>query len=143
MEIAQTDPSIAIAHIKQRIVDSDDLVTKIKSSHEALSDVKLTELVEVLVRVKEAKDAYEIARGNSFGDELVAGVGSTTWKTLWSAAREYVTVEVYANSSFPPDGTKGELCPLCHQSITPETGERLRRFEAFVSDKTEKLLRER
>ncbi len=141
VEIAQTDPSKAITQINKRITDSDDLVAKIKSVHAALSDAKVTELKDTLGKVKAAKDAYELARGKSFSAELVAGVGSTSWKTLWSAARDYFTEEAYPEASFPPDGTKSERCPLCHQSINAETEVRLKRFEAFVSDKTETLLK--
>lgn len=142
IELAQTDPSKAISQSRMRITESADLVTKIKSTQSAFGEEKLTNLKQILLKLKEAKDAHDLVRGNSFGDELVAGVGSASWKTLWSAAKDYFTQEAYPDSAFPPDGTKDERCPLCHQDIDSATGERLKRFEAFVSDKTETLLKE-
>ena len=141
LELTRTDPSKGIAEIKKKISDGSNLLTKVRVIQSALSDEKITKLKQLVLDLKAAKQANELARSSTFSEELLSGVGSASWKTLWDAARQYFCDEAYPSSSFPPDDTKDERCPLCHQTITDEAAKRLKRFEQFISDKTELGLR--
>ena len=139
-ELTQADPSRAMTQIQKRISDSIDLTGKIKAVQLALADEKKNDVKDLVQKLKTARDAAELARGKNFGDELVAGVGSESWKSLWSAAREYFCHDAYPDSTFPPAANTDQRCPLCQQEITEEAGSRLKKFEEFVSDKTEATL---
>lgn len=141
-ELRQADPTKSIAQTKKRITECADFIAKVKLAVAKLSEEKLKRIHELLHNLKIAQEANQVARGKNFGSELVAGVGSDSWKVLWLAAREYFCQEAYPDSTFPPESGKHERCPLCHQEITDEASGRLQRFEEFVSDKTESQLQD-
>jgi len=142
IELKQADPTKSIAQTKRRITECAEFISKVKLALAKVSDEKAQQINQLLQKLKMAQEAYELARGKHFGSELVAGVGSDSWKTLWLAAREYFCQEAYPESTFPPDSEKHERCPFCHQEISDEASRRLKRFEEFVSDKTESHLRD-
>jgi energy-coupling factor transporter ATP-binding protein EcfA2 len=59
-------------------------------------------------------------------------VGTSTWRAMWRAAREY-SQEVYPAKAFPV--TKAARCVLCHQELSDAAQERLHAFEDFVQSK--------
>jgi len=70
-------------------------------------------------------------------DTKLPGVGSTTWRALWNAAREYSMSEAYPDTEFPPS-REGDYCLLCQQSLNVEARHRLDHFERYISSKLEK-----
>lgn len=83
------------------------------------------------------RQAATAAAGVAFDDEQLAGVGAAAWRTLWQAARNYSVGEAYHGHDFPHT-EPGARCVLCQQQLTPDGATRLRRFEAFVTDTTER-----
>lgn len=81
--------------------------------------------------------AATIASSESFEAEPVGGVGSTTWRALWESARAFSETEAYHDHDFPVT-VDGARCVLCHQELSEAANERLRRFQAFVTDRTER-----
>lgn len=59
------------------------------------------------------------------------GIGTDTWKAMWSAAKAYSVSSAYPALEFPVviDDSR---CVLCHQSLDESAKERLKAFEAFV-----------
>lgn len=78
-----------------------------------------------------------MASAQSFDAEPVAGVGSTTWRALWEAARAFSEHEAYHEQEFPVTGA-GSRCVLCHQELSAQAGDRLLRFQGFLTDTTER-----
>lgn len=68
------------------------------------------------------------------GSAKLDGVGSSTWRALWDAAKAY-SQTVYPDQAFPV--TEDAHCVLCHQLLAPDAQQRLRDFEAFVQGKLE------
>lgn len=66
----------------------------------------------------------------------VNGVGSETWRALWTAARDFSIAEAYPDGEFPfiEDGAR---CVLCHQELDAPTRERLSRFDSYVTGRIE------
>lgn len=65
------------------------------------------------------------------------GVGSTAWRAFWNAARAFSENEAYHEQGFPVTGDSAR-CVLCHQQLSAEAADRLRRFHAFMVDTTER-----
>ena len=59
-------------------------------------------------------------------------IGTTTWRAMWKAAREY-SQEAYPAKAFPV--TDAARCVLCHQELSEIAQERLHAFETFVQSK--------
>jgi hypothetical protein len=101
-----------------------------------LSDQVTTDLSDKFNRSLDTKAAAELASSQSFDAEPLHGVGSRTWRILWDAARAFSETECYDGHRFPVT-EDGAHCVLCHQELDPAASERLRRFEAFVEDRTQ------
>jgi energy-coupling factor transporter ATP-binding protein EcfA2 len=84
------------------------------------------------------KSAVELASAQSFDAEPLSGVGTSAWRELWEAARQFAR-HTCPEKSFPPGGP-GARCPLCHQDLDDQATERLNRFESFVRDVTQREL---
>ena len=79
-----------------------------------------------------SRAAADGASESAFSGDCLPGIGSETWRRLYAAAREYSLQAAYPERNFPviDDGAR---CVLCHQNLTPQTADRLRRFDAFVT----------
>lgn len=64
-------------------------------------------------------------------------MGSETWRTLWNAARAYSTTDAYHGHDFPVV-SDGSVCVLCQQTLDDNGKERLRRFEHYMANTTER-----
>lgn len=104
---------------------STDVITKIKTAQGELYT---------------AKEASKLASQKSFQSEPLNGVTTDPWKIMYEAARAFSQQHAYPGESFPV--TKdGARCVLCFQELTPEAANRLKQFEQFVTDRTEKVLK--
>lgn len=72
----------------------------------------------------------------SFDGEPVDGVGSSAWRALWESARRFSEAEAYPSEAYPHTGDDAH-CVLCQQRLSDEAGDRLGRFETFMTDDTE------
>ncbi|MDQ1136151.1 energy-coupling factor transporter ATP-binding protein EcfA2 [Microbacterium sp. SORGH_AS 1204] len=94
--------------------------------------------LEVQLRdTRNLRVAADLASKANFIEEPLDGVGSETWRALWSAAEAYSQQEAYHEHAFPHMG-EGARCPLCQQELNDEAVDRLTRFQAFVHDETAK-----
>lgn len=82
------------------------------------------------------REAAKLAAQDLSQTEPLDGVGSATWQKLWEAARAYSTTEAYPELAFPKTDADA-VCVLCQQGLGQDAADRLRRFEAFVQDKTQ------
>lgn len=91
------------------------------------------------VEVKRA--AARLAAQNLFAEDSLPEVGGEVWRSLWEAARRYSTEIAYPDAPFPPDEPK-KLCVLCQQPLSAEAIGRMKRFESFIRDDTERQAQE-
>lgn len=82
------------------------------------------------------RHAATVASSQDFSDEPLAGVGSASWRALWSAAEAYVREEVPAQEF--PATRFDDRCPLCQQELGGDASDRMRRFHEFIHNETEK-----
>lgn len=87
------------------------------------------------------RGAARLAAHGLFGTGALPDVGGEVWRTLWEAARRYSTETAYPATPFPPTDAD-TLCVLCQQPLSAEAIERLKRFEAFIRDDTERQAQE-
>ena len=103
----------------------------------ALTADAIGELGKLRTSAMELRTAAMVASSQNFDAEPVGGVGSTTWRALWEAARTFSETEAYHGHEFPVTGDV-DRCVLCQQVLSPEAGDRLRRFQAFMTATTER-----
>lgn len=107
------------------------------SLQDGLSETVGVTIASARRELMEAVEAERIAASSSFADEPVANVGSTVWRILFEAARQFATAGVEAPPERLPEAT-GDLCFLCLEPLTPPGAARLARFNDFVSGEVSK-----
>lgn len=86
-----------------------------------------------------AKVASEKAKELEFDSEkYLAGTGNEHWKLLWNAAKEYSEGIAYPEHDHPNTQADAK-CVLCQQSLSTDAIERFKRFDTFISDKSQEL----
>lgn len=104
-------------------------------------DDTLNRLVALHQDTTAKRAAARLAAEGLFRSDALPDVGGEVWRTLWEAARRYSTEIAYPTAPFPP-ADPSTLCVLCQQPLSVEAMERMRRFEAFIRDDTERHAQE-
>lgn len=131
-----SDPARERDHLTALAASLERVATYCDHVAALLSAENLGKLATLRTRATELRAAAKVASSQSFDAEPVPGVGSTTWRALWEAARAFSEIEAYHKHEFPVTGDA--RCVLCHQELSDAAGDRLRRFHAFMTDTTER-----
>lgn len=100
------------------------------TSTEALGNIQAAKQ-----RAGELREAAKLASARTFDGDPLDGIGSTTWRALWAAARQYSVTDAYHDHDFPVVDA-GSRCVLCQQPLAEDGADRLKRFDDFVKDTT-------
>ncbi|MHC2337884.1 AAA family ATPase [Bradyrhizobium sp. USDA 4454] len=107
----------------------------------ALAEAVSREKAEALNAAAEAyavaREAAAAASSALFAAEPLPNIGSDAWRALWQAARRYSETEAYPGKPFPVASSPG-VCVLCQQEIGSEAGSRLKRFEEFIKNESQR-----
>lgn len=135
-ERLSTSPLDLASRKQKRITQLDFLIEQVKIasslvSKEAVKELEKLELDASLKRKVAMQAAEAIMSETSFD-----GFGSTTWKAMWLAAREYSEQCAYASEDFPVISEPAK-CVLCEQELNEAAKQRLVKFDSFVTGKLE------
>ena len=114
----------------------ENLAERAEAIETVLTAQKAKELEQKSKELQAAKVANDLAIKGDFSDmpELLDGVGTEVWKSLYGFAREYAAV-AYPGQDFPYTGVDAK-CVLCQQPLDDAAKERFLRFDHFVSGKS-------
>jgi hypothetical protein len=84
----------------------------------------------------ETRALADAAASSTFIDEPLNGVGTPSWRALWTAAEQYSEAAAYPGKNFPHIAEESH-CVLCQQPLAEEARTRLERFQAMMVDTTE------
>jgi len=101
----------------------------------ALGDQAEATLRALKAKAAEKRAAANIASTASFEDVPLSGVGSTSWRGLWEAARRFALEAAGPAQPFPPP--VGAHCSLCQQLLDHDAADRMQRFQSFMVDDTQ------
>lgn len=121
-----------LATDKRKQIDQIILIrNRISGALNRVSPEACQEIMNMKVEVKEKrKIAVESADVIAESAKL-KGIGSSSWRALWNAAKEYSTNEGYKNVEFP-NVKEGARCVLCHQSLGTDAAQRLQTFNEYI-----------
>jgi hypothetical protein len=117
--------------------DLSEVAAQVEKLSEKLGRQSYSEMEGLRQSATQLRAAAAVASSRDFSSEPVPGVGSETWRELWVAARTFSQAKAYHGHPFPATGEQ-DRCVLCHQVLTAEAGNRLQRFQAFMTDTTER-----
>ena len=134
--ILKADPNAEAKVLQQRVKRLRYLKSELDKLGRNLSDESIQAYFSigrdaVVKRAAAVLFAKELA-----GITPLTGVGSNPWIELWNTARLY-SEQVYPVHDFPNVGDDA-VCVLCQQTLGEEAKQRLRSFDDFVKDESEK-----
>lgn len=131
-----TDPESERRRLRMASTSIERLATGLQEIGRLLSSTAQSSAVQMIEDAVSLRQAATVASAQDFSGEPLLGVGTATWRALWSAAEAYVRAE-FPSVEFPATG-EGDRCPLCQQQLDADAGDRMRRFHHFVHNETEK-----
>lgn len=139
-ELARLEESSPIkerARLEQQAKNLLRLADHLERVEKVLGEEHVAEIVAAAISAQEKRAAADIASQKSFDEEPVVGVGTERWRVLWRAARDFSNEVAYHEHEFP-FLSEGARCVLCQQEFSEEATTRLRAFDAYMQDETEK-----
>jgi len=139
-EVARLETSDASKERVRLQADASHAMTlkaAIAELEDTLSADRLTAIEKLKDNALTKRSAANLAAETSFDDEPLSGVGSETWRTLWRAARDYAVSVPGHEHEFPEVGDDAR-CALCQQPLSDDAKVRFTRFNAYMTDTTER-----
>jgi hypothetical protein len=128
--------STAIADLGALITWTDGIALECEGVSTALSEAALPTFTATRQSALTSREAAQLAATALFTDEPLAGVGSESWRKLWSAARDYSVTEAYPGQDFPvvTEVSGKPACVLCQQTLEVDGAARMERFRQYMDD---------
>ncbi len=130
------DPAVAAAEQTLYADQLYSLAEGLRKVAADTSDTRLQGLKSLADDARAKRTAATLAATNAFSGSPIDGVGGTVWRALWDAARDYSEHVAYVGQAFPPEGDA--VCVLCQQPLSKIALTRLKSFDAFILDNTER-----
>ncbi|MBU0676973.1 MAG: AAA family ATPase [Verrucomicrobia bacterium] len=104
-----------------------------------LADGKTNALKECVDNAKAAAENAKAFASGQFDATYLTGTGAGLWRKMWNAAREYSTSAAYRDQPFPAIEDDAR-CVLCQQDLDAAAVQRLRAFDVYCRDESQKLV---
>jgi len=134
------DPIQQAKRIRTAKITVAGLRKELLNLHSLVSDDNETGIKESISRLNSAIEACKLVKADDFSKEPLQGVGTSAWKRLYEAAKEYSVNVAYRGEEFPVVGD-GKVCVWCMQELDKTAKERLTRFKKFMEDATQTELK--
>lgn len=135
-EINEADPTSKATLLDNAATKVDELADAISTAVGIVSDEAISTLQHAHQKLLDA-EAAERAASALLQDEdttrLLPGTGQGHWALLFDAARKYSTGGAYPGKAFPVIDEDAQ-CVLCQQELSPETKDRMLRFNQYIQD---------
>jgi energy-coupling factor transporter ATP-binding protein EcfA2 len=126
----------AVADLAPLVTWIEAIAIECETASTEFDDAGLERLTKISAAAVAARQAAQVAASDLFRDDPRPGIGSETWRALWSAARDYSVSEAYKEQSFPVTAVQGGTaeCVLCQQPLLASGVDRMLRFKRFMDD---------
>jgi energy-coupling factor transporter ATP-binding protein EcfA2 len=134
--LRQPNPAEHLAKVKQDLLMLERLQLTHVATLKSFSDDAIRAIAAARSSAIDARQAVEDLAKVAFAAASLPGVGESSWRAMWEAAREYSTKSAYPGCGFPHVGPEAK-CPLCQQPLDAVAADRLTGFDAFVRNQLE------
>lgn len=131
------DPAKAVAEQKLKADNINLLKNFVKTIEDQTTDQILLKIFELDHEARTKREVARIAGQKAFSGEALNGVGGEIWRSLWESARCYSSQVAYTEHRFP-HALGDALCVLCQQPLSEDAIKRMKGFEEFIQNDTEK-----
>lgn len=134
--LRQPNPAEHLAKVKLDLQALERLQQTHAATLKSFSDDAIRAIAAARSSAIDARQAVEDLAKVAFAAASLPGVGESSWRAMWVAAREYSTKSAYPSCNFPHVGPEAK-CPLCQQPLDADAAARLASFDAFVRNQLE------
>lgn len=142
-EVAQwkaNDPALRATELRQRATRFRGAQKRLAIADDALSGDRVAALIAASTARDTARETHRLVSAAVSAAAPIAGVGSETWRALWTAARRFASEGATPPRDFPPPTEPRGLCVLCQQDLDDVAQTRLAQFEEFVASDAARML---
>lgn len=129
--LAQQDTAGRLVVIAREQASLTQIRATLGSLQSAFSDQSVNTLLAAHNQALSKRKAATEAAVSVFANAPLAGVGQSTWMSLWELARTFSTLHAYPNEAYPKVDSAAR-CVLCQQQLDGDSINRMTHFEAFV-----------
>lgn len=135
--LAEPEPKLKAAAIRQKVARIVELNQRISRIVYSLDDEKVRNLKQAIQASNEAKKVAELA-SHAFLDNQaqLPGTGGDEWKALFNAARDFSQIAYHELDI--ANVAKESPCLLCQNELGEAGAARLKKFDEFIRQSTEK-----
>ena len=130
------DPAKVAEGKRKNKGELDALINFVKGAALTISDAAYTEIKRLKADADSKRQIADEAKKVLSGS-AIEGVGSDSWKSLWSAAKEFSLGEAYKGVEFP-NVSEAARCVLCQQPLSGDAVARFKSFNDYIEGKIEK-----
>ena len=140
--ISEKDPEKEVKNLRNQNKNLSNLIHQARSIYKSLSK-KVFKKSNVLKEKSNTLKTDAIKSANNICEKIASlkGVGTESWKELWSYAHKYSVQEAYKGKNFPVT-SENPRCVLCHQKLSDEAIKRFKSFNEFIKGEAQKKVRE-
>jgi Uncharacterized protein conserved in bacteria len=132
-----SDPEKEKTRLAAIAKDAETLAKHLSSIESLLSPTAADRALELKQIARQLRVSAEEVSTDSFANEPLPGVGSTTWRAMWEAAERYAQEEAYPGHDFPAV-EDDDACIFCQQPLSRVAQDRLHRFREYVQGTIQK-----
>ncbi len=118
-----------LTSLKGRI---ENYVQQFQRIEERFNETSIQEIRNLRSRYESVKQAYDIAITELNGMNIIAGLGTNPWRTLWDAAKNFASSNGMTDGQSFPSAASMEKCVLCQQDLDEAAKQRLLSFSRFI-----------
>lgn len=126
-----SDPQARLSQLQDLLASLQPVRERIATAIPHLQRTAVTALHDKKIEMREATEAATVAASSTFSREPLAGVGASTWRAMYEAARAFSEREAYKGEKFPVLSNSAN-CVLCQQPFSDDAKRRMVRFDKFV-----------
>ena len=129
--LAQQDIAGRLLVITREQASLTQIRATLSSLRSEFSDKSMSTLLAAHNQALSKRKAATEAAESVFANAPLAGVGQSTWMSLWELARTFSNLHAYPNDSYPKVDSEAR-CVLCQQQLDGDAIDRMSHFEVFM-----------
>lgn len=127
-----------LTNLKSRI---QNYVQQFEIIENLFNEQNLEEVRDLRNRYESIKQAYDIATNELNGLNTIKGFGTSPWRTLWEAAKNFAHNNGMSDGENFPSMDSLQKCVLCQQELNEAAKQRMQGFSRFILNDVSTLLK--
>jgi len=130
--LSTPDPDQALRNLVNKKGRMEAYGQQFRRLEEVFNEENVSSVQELRRRYESTKMAYDLAKREMEGLNILEGFGTDPWRTLWEAANNFARSNGMTDGINYPSKSSLEKCVLCQQELNDDAKKRLLSFNTFI-----------